>query len=285
MVYDAGFGCIDHVALLIPQDQDIDLLVLSHNDSDHIATADDILKAYRVLNILWTGFERPGVQNWVDVNDAIENESGASVVNIRTDTPAIGSTRILGETYLSFVAGFHVPPEEWGFAATQTSEYRNAGSIAMRITHKGKSILLTGDMIGRHENDDQPEYHIIAAEKYVMDNRFAVPINSDVLVASHHGGNDASSYPFIQAVSPEYVIFSAGSHDGYGHPRSAVAQRFLNSGVSLANIFRTDFGDDESKPEHWENESSITGHSDGTGDDNILITISDTGELKVNYTQ
>jgi beta-lactamase superfamily II metal-dependent hydrolase len=283
MIYDAGYSCDEHVGSLIPTEQQIDLLVLSHNDTDHIATDDEILQAYSLEKILWTGFERPERQRWTDVNQAINDETEASVINLRTDTLAIGSTWIYGDTYVTFVAGFHVPPDHWGFTPSQASEYRNAGSIALRIVYKGRSILLTGDMIGRHEEGNYPEYHITAAEKFVVDNRFAVPIDSDVLVASHHGGNDASSYPFIQAVSPQYVIFSAGSHDTYAHPRAAVAQRFLNSGVLLENMFRTDLGDDEIKPEHWENESTITGRSDFSGDDHVQVSITQDGVLEVEY--
>lgn len=283
IIYDAGQGCYDEVQSTIPENQKIDLMVLSHNDSDHIANADDILKVYDVKKIIWSGFERPEISTWNDVNQAINDETEAEIINLRTDTISIGSTEIFGETYITFVAGFHVPPDEWGFTASNASEYRNAGSIVIRIVYKGKSILLTGDMVGRHEEGGLPDHHVIAAEKYVLDNRFAVPINSDVLVASHHGADDASSYPFIQAVNPEYVIFSAGSHDGYGHPRATVAQRFLNSGILLENIYRTDLGDDETKPEHWENESTIPGHSDPSGDDNIIITIDDDSNIEVHY--
>lgn len=283
LIYDAGFGCDDAVSSIIPTDQEIDLLVLSHNDSDHIATADDILNEYQVKKIIWSGFERPTIGTWNDVNQAINDEGGAEIINLKTDSLAIGSTEMYGQTYVTFVSGFHVPPDDWGFLPTNASEYRNAGSIVIRIVYKGKSILLTGDMIGRHEEGNHPEHHVIAAEKFVLDNRFAVPIDSDVLVASHHGGNDASSYSFIQAVDPEYVIFSAGSHDNYGHPHAGVAQRFLNSGVSLDYIFRTDLGDDESKFTHWENENTIPGNSDPSGDDDILITIDEDSNVVVRY--
>ena len=39
-----------------------------------------------------------------------------------------------------------------------------------------------------------------------------------------------SALPFIKAVTPEFVIFSAG-HE-YGHPRKATANRFLDAGVN-----------------------------------------------------
>lgn len=283
MVYDAGFSCDEKVQTVIPSDAQIDLMVVSHNDTDHIATADHILQAYEVKKILWSGFERPDIDQWVGLNQAIDNETGVEVINLKTNILHIGSTYLFGQTFVTFVAGFHRLPDDWGISPPQRSEYRNAGSIVMRIVYQGRSILLTGDMVGRHEDGNHPEEHVIAAEKYVIENSAAVTIDSDVLIASHHGGNDASSYPFIQAVSPKYVIFSAGSHDNYAHPRASVAQRFLNSGIKLEDIFRTDLGDDETKPEHWENESTIQGISDSNGDDNIAIRLTKDGEVIVEY--
>lgn len=102
-------------------------------------------------------------------------------------------------------------------------------------------------------------------------------------MASHHGGNDASSYPFIKSVNPDYVLFSAGSHNRYGHPRAAVAKRFLDSGIQLENMFRTDLGDDESRADHWENESTIQGTSDESGDDDIMIRLTKDGDVVVKY--
>lgn len=282
MIFDAGPGCIDHVNDIIPTDDDIDLLVLSHNDSDHISNADNILEEYQVNKIIWSGFERPGVGTYDDLVVALENEPGAEIINLGDNPLPLGTTWIYGNTYVTFVSGFSVPPVDWGFTPSMSSEYRNAGSIVMRVTNLGKSILMTGDMIGRHETDHFPEDGIIAAEAFVLKNRFAVPIDSDVLIASHHGGNDASSYPFIKTVSPEYVIFPAGSRDNFGHPRATTAQRFLNFGVKAENIFRTDRDDDEDNEKHWEPNGN-TGINDPSGDDSISISITEEGVISVEY--
>ena len=60
-------------------------------------------------------------------------------------------------------------------------------------------------MVGRHEDRNHLEEHIIEGKKYVIENSAAVTIDFDVLVALNHGSDDASSYPFIQAVKPKYV--------------------------------------------------------------------------------
>ncbi len=68
--------------------------------------------------------------------------------------------------------------------------------------------LFGGDSVGRHSGNDDST--CIAAEKYMVDNAGVITIDSDVLIAPHHGADNGGSTCFIQAVSPEYVIFSAG---------------------------------------------------------------------------
>ena len=110
-----------------------------------------------------------------------------------------------------------------------------------------------------------------------------ISIAADVLIAPHHGADNGSSRCFIQAVDPDFVIFSAGHQ--YRHPRDATAQRYLNAPVSIppANIFRTDRGDDETEADHWEPTGTISGCSDGRGDDDVMIVLRDNGSVSVAY--
>lgn len=48
-------------------------------------------------------------------------------------------------------------------------------------------------------------------------------------------------------------------------------------------MFRTDLGDDESRADHWENESTIQGTSDESGDDDIMIRLTKDGDVVVKY--
>ena len=40
-------------------------------------------------------------------------------------------------------------------------------------------------------------------------------LNSNLLIASHHGSNGSSSYPFLNMVSSEFVVFSNGYKNGF----------------------------------------------------------------------
>ncbi|MCP5059272.1 MAG: hypothetical protein GY937_21415 [bacterium] len=114
-----------------------------------------------------------------------------------------------------------------------------------------------------------------------------------MLIAPHHGANNASSTCFIEAVSPERVVFSAGSK--FKHPRAAAAQRFLSANVTPSidpqHIFRTDFGDDEDDGEdegaaddagEW-NHGRVLGCNDKSEDDPVGIILHANGDFQVAY--
>jgi beta-lactamase superfamily II metal-dependent hydrolase len=65
MVYDAGRWdnsfCSDAVREVVPEGGDIDLLVLSHSDADHIGEVETILAQHSVRLILRTGHVRETV--------------------------------------------------------------------------------------------------------------------------------------------------------------------------------------------------------------------------------
>ncbi|MFZ5497265.1 MAG: ComEC/Rec2 family competence protein [Verrucomicrobiota bacterium] len=286
MIYDAGNyedkgkTAIEAIREIIPEGSTIDLLVLSHSDSDHLAAVPEIMDEYKVKRVIHPGYERP-TATWKESNQAILDEArldGCRDLNLANVEIAPGSSYRIGKATAVFVAGFHKPPEEWG--QLSDSEEKNAGSVIIRLIYKGKSILLCGDAVGRHIDD--AEDACIAMEQYVADNTEAVKIDSDVMVAPHHGADNGSSKRFIEEVSPEYVIFPAGHK--FDHPRKAAADRYLAAGVSLQKMFRTDREDDESKGGDWEWAAGRkTGEHDKPGDDDVVVTVSAAGVITVKY--
>lgn len=284
MVYDAGHWngkteTMQGISSVIPEGEEIDLLILSHGDSDHIVAVPNILGKYKVKTIIRGGLERQ-TNTWTNADKAIksaENSGETKVINLKRDHLPFGSKFNFGETLITFVSGFYAPPVEWGIKGKTSGEFRNAGSIVIQLSYKGKSILYTGDAVGRDIGD--PAGTLIATEKFMVDNADTIGIDSDVLIAPHHGGDNASTEGFIKSVSPTFVIFSAG-HE-YKHPRKTTAKRYLDYGVSLKKIFRTDLGDDEGVDE-WD-EGRILGNIDGRGDDDVDILIRENGEVVVDY--
>jgi len=74
MVFDTGHW--SHDASVFEKftnfigDADIDLLVASHSDSDHLAATDELFNNFRIHRVIRTGFER-GTGTWRSHNSAI----------------------------------------------------------------------------------------------------------------------------------------------------------------------------------------------------------------------
>jgi len=272
MMYDTGHWNSDDAVLnavtdVIEEGSAIELLVLSHSDADHLGATDEICARYRVKRVLRTGMTRT-TKTWREADDAIRREvetDGAMDINLsRVEFPP-GATYRFGDALVTMVFGLGRVPQTWRSALSE-SEERNAISIVVRLVYDGKSVLFPGDTVGRGIGD--PAETCIAAEREMVENAVAIPIDSDILIAPHHGADNGSSSCFIEAVSPEWVIFPAGhSHE---HPRASTAERYLAAGVDIDNIFRTDRGDNEGPPE-WEHLSGNT--KDRRGDDTVLIRL------------
>ncbi len=285
MIYDAGnytgggSPTFDKVEEIIPLDSDVELLVLSHSDADHLGAVDEICDAYHVKRVLRSGYQR-STDTWDDANSAIrlekDNENCIDI-NLRYFEYPMGATYRYGDVFVTMVCGFGRSPAGWGLSGAKE---RNGGSIVIRLLYKGKSILFCGDAVGRYEG--RPNNECIATEKFMVENAGVITIDSDVIIAPHHGADNASSTKFIQAVTPKCVIFSAGHR--YQHPTTAAAQRYLNNWVLLANMFRTDLGDDER--DHGSYEwvyGRVNGHKDEAGDDDVDILIKQNGSIAVEY--
>ena len=283
LVYDAGHWAgggataFAGVSGVVPGGEDIDLMVLSHSDADHLAAVDEILDAYRVRTLIRSGHRRSS-DTWKQADAAIraaEARGETRVIDLSECALAPGSTYRFGEAFVTMVAGFSQPPKDW--VGLSPGDRRNAGSIVIRLAFKGGSVLFTGDAVGRHIGD--PADALIASEKFMVDKAVGIPIDSDVLVAPHHGADNASSTAFIEAVSPEWVIFPAGHK--HEHPRATTAKRYIDAEVDVAKMLRTDRGDDEGAKE-WDGGRG-DGKPDRPGDDDIDIVIRADGRVEVAY--
>ena len=92
------------------------------------------------------------------------------------------------------------------------------------------------------------------------------------MIAPHHGSSNGSCLEFIKLVDPDKVIFPAG-HSHY-HPNHRVYLRYKKAGLSDSDLFRTDRGDNEGKPEWWDGRS---GCFDDVGDDEVIIKLRSNG--------
>jgi competence protein ComEC len=104
-----------------------------------------------------------------------------------------------------------------------SDESTNNRSGIFKLVYGETSFLFTGDV----EKDVENFYA----------NKYQHFLDSDVLKVGHHGSKTSSSSEFLNYVSPELSLISAGFKNKFGHPVDEVIQRLEAQG---SNIYRTD---------------------------------------------
>lgn len=275
MVYDAGRGgdrCIRAVRELVPAGR-IDLLVLSHSDSDHVRETVAILGENEVATIIHPG--DPRGSSLVPIRKAIADETGADVWDLSRRRVPFGQSFAVGAATATFVAGWPDAHEtiDGDPPLDGREEMLNNGlSIVIRFEYGGHAVLLTGDTVGRMASPDDSLCQY--AERKMVAATDSVRIESEVLVGQHHGADNATSNCFIRAVRPTYVVFSAGH--AYHHPRQSTVDRLLANGIDKDNILRTDLGDNEGgsgREKEWVYGRRAGCPADGPEDDDVEIRL------------
>lgn len=97
----------------------------------------------------------------------------------------------------------------------------NNRSCVVKVTSQFGSLLLTGDIEKKAENALLEDV-----------------IESDVLIAPHHGSKTSSTHQFVQAVGARHVIFTVGYLNRFKHPKPLIVERFEDNG---ALTYRSDY--------------------------------------------
>jgi competence protein ComEC len=135
-------------------------------------------------------------------------------------------------------------------ASPLNADNLNNTSIILKVTHKNKSFLFTGDA----EREE---------EQKLLDKGL---LKSDVLKVGHHGSDTSTSYPFLREIMPESAVISVGKDNSYGHPSETVLSRLRDAD---AQVYRTDLQGD------------IIMTSDGN---NITVTTAKNEDIQTNET-
>ncbi len=98
----------------------------------------------------------------------------------------------------------------------------NDNSLVLRMECGENSVLFTGDMTRRYENQ------LLEDET----------IDADFLKTAHHGSYTSSGERFLEAVSPEISIISVGENNRYNHPSKHTLTTMDKLGIP---VVRTDY--------------------------------------------
>jgi competence protein ComEC len=183
-------------------DRDIDLLVATHPDMDHIGGLIDVLERYVVDAILLTNNESD-TETYALFMERVKSEGTLVYYAQRGDRYDIG-----GETYMDIL--FPLGDVREGES--------NETSIVAQVRHRDNTVLLTGDA---------PR----AVETYLVSTTHASLLQSDILKLGHHGSRTSSDETFLRTVRPMYAVVSAGKENIYGHPHKEVLARLASEHI------------------------------------------------------
>jgi competence protein ComEC len=176
-------------------DSHVDLLMLSHRDSDHVGGARAVLGALEV--------------------DALSS-------SLEDGHPLLAVARrpyrcVAGQRWTWDGVEFSVLHP--GAADYDRVLKPNAMSCVLRVAGGGRSMLLTGDI------EREQEAALVVGEREAL--------RSDVLIVPHHGSKTSSSAPFLDAVHPALAVFQAGYRNRFGHPAPEVLDRYRERAIAI----------------------------------------------------
>src|SRR5699024_2013412 len=175
----------------------VDLIALSHEHSDHLGQADKVMDAVDVTEV-WL----PGNEADSDVYERVID--GMEENNVDYNEPRAGEEYEIGPLDIEVVS----PKELTGDL--------NDDSIVMNVTYGDISFLFTGDA---EQN----------AESLMLENDS--DLSADILKVGHHGSHTSNTEDFIREVEPDTAIISVGENNSYDHPSDEVISRLQNYGA------------------------------------------------------
>lgn len=178
----------------------IDQLLLTHTDTDHVGDMEDVVKSINIKEIL---VSQGSLTNQEFVDRLYKMKRKVKVIKRGDVLPVMGSQlRVL----YPFKKG----------------DGKNNDSIVLYGKLLNKRFLFTGDL----EAD---------GEKEILGNY--PDLKADILKAGHHGSKGSSIEEFIDQLSPQIALFSAGKNNIYKHPHQETISRFHRRKI---NTLRTD---------------------------------------------
>lgn len=206
LLYDGGPRSASSYVVSYLQEQnvlEIDYLISSHYDEDHVSGLIGCLNAFQVDNVIGADY----------IHDSSLYGSFMDAVaahGLEVQHPAVGAEYTFGSGEFTILS-----PKE-------ISKESNANSVAIKLTNGENSFVFTGDADFNCEAD--------------MVNS-GLDLSCDVLSVGHHGSATSTSWDFLQAAVPEFAVISCGAGNMYGHPHEETMEKLSDMGIQ---VYRTD---------------------------------------------
>ncbi len=247
-------------------DRQIELVVATHPDSDHIGGLQEILARFSTPTVML---------EWVDKEttefEALKRtiSSKAQIGQLQVLTPLPGMELQTPSKFPIMVLWPDLaesPPPEEIQAKTETylwdKKQENNGKNISKTKYNDRSIvlllhihttrvLLTGDLE-------------TAGEQALLKQSLTESV--DILKVGHHGSKTSTSQSFLDTFKPETSLISVGKNNRYGHPSPEVLERLfaahtrVYSTAESGDIVISFFKDHYSVTNKQKSSSSLNSH-------------------------
>lgn len=177
----------------------VDYVLATHADADHIDGLNDVLKNFAVRAALIA--RRPAADP-----EYAEFSQTLADTNTPAETIEAGDVIHFGEVLVSVL---------WPAAGEKST---NNDSVVLRVQFGERSILLTGDI------EQAAERALLASSQQ---------LHADVIKVPHHGSKTSSTEDFVVATKPQLAVISVGRNSRFGHPHREVVDRWQAQGATV----------------------------------------------------
>ncbi|WP_296647302.1 ComEC/Rec2 family competence protein [Romboutsia sp. 13368] len=184
--------------------KNIDYLIATHFDSDHIGGLDNIVENFKVSNVYAPNYKSDTISYQNLINSCLSKNlnlnylSKGDFIKIEDDI----NLNILSPSYIG--------------------DDNNLNSIVCKIDYKNKSFLFTGDAEASNELNLINTYELS---------------DVDFLKVGHHGSSSSTTPEFIEEVRPDIAVISCGYKNNYGHPHKSTLDTLEENNILT---YRTD---------------------------------------------
>lgn len=234
-------------------DGNIEYLMLTHADTDHVSYLDDIVNAFQVDNIYMPNIlSTPNVDGLSAVvkaqftaipddkkalftdEDTISTEQYAAFfaaaltepncnIFINMDDDENTNNIVISDDANTYEFKFYCPTKQY-YESTKlnSAKKKNAVSPVGILTYNNKRIMFTGDSNELNEP--------------IIERRTG-KVDCDVLKVGHHGSETSTENDFLDNYTFEYALISCQYNTSYYHPRQATLDRLKERNIE---VYRTD---------------------------------------------
>ncbi len=192
-------------------DHDIDVMVATHPDADHVTGLIPLTDVY-------------DLHMFVDSGNDGDTKIAETLYNRITDERSEvhhGAAGDLIDFHDGVVAHVIWPNKNFKNKKSDT----NDSSVTILLEYNGKTFLLTGDLPTEEENKILGE----------------LPNGVEVYKAGHHGSKYSSGEVLLSKIKPHYSVISAGKDNKYGHPNKETLERLTRYSKKIVSTI--DSGD------------------------------------------